>query len=478
MRVVSAIPENLFKYSDACTRGAEQFQSWVRTVLAPAMSAFDRNAAIPCSGLDAAVAKQIAAAFYTDRDVRTVGQAFLEADGPTARKPGTPVGAPEKAVESAFQRLQRQYALRALQGAHQAQMNAGANLAKRLMNARPAEVNDIVKLLAPHANDPYFNAGFYNNLDKRHIETAMTLGGIPALVQAYSSGLLDRKVHDSVARIVSVPAPDFRGAVSLDDHYMSDAQKTEFLRSIGANPMAARNFLAWWPPDVAPPSGPAHLSYELWFAGYLPYPSVAPHGVAPDGRRYSREELAVLSWIELHKDIILREARKWDIDPRGIIAAISWEALKNVHNRRRPIAVNIPPTVPKFGLHSVGPGKVHLLSSLITDLEGGKYGNYVPATGLDERKQILASSEGSIKYIAAIMAAYSKVTDDSGHRPIRKDPVMLTQVFHGGGVQENPGKWREHLNSVPKDYQYAPGNDMAVWARQNMRFLDDALAAD
>ncbi|MEU1791641.1 hypothetical protein ABZ553_38365 [Streptomyces sparsogenes] len=75
MAKVSAIPENLFAYAEACTRGAERCRA------------------------------ALAAAFCTDRDVGTV-RAFQEAGGPAAAVPSKPISASEQAVNAAFQRLQ------------------------------------------------------------------------------------------------------------------------------------------------------------------------------------------------------------------------------------------------------------------------------------------------------------------------------------------------------------------------------------
>ncbi|MGW7657556.1 hypothetical protein ACWGMA_11595 [Streptomyces asiaticus] len=241
MANVSAIPENLYRYSDVCTNGAEQLQTWVRSVLAPTLTAY-QNGGGCISAIDVDVARQVAAAYYTDRDVRTVGLAFLRAGGVLVRGRNQPIFSNNKAIASAFEKLQAEAASQQAEAAHQAQIKAGAALANRLMHAKPVEVTGIVRELAKHGNDPYFSAGFYNNLDERHIETAMAQGGIPALVSAYASGVLDKKVYEAVNHRLTRPIQDVRFAVSLEDHYMTAAQKLQFLNGIGANPVAARNF--------------------------------------------------------------------------------------------------------------------------------------------------------------------------------------------------------------------------------------------
>ncbi|MEV4443313.1 hypothetical protein AB0K09_30805, partial [Streptomyces sp. NPDC049577] len=123
MGTVSAIPENLLAYSDACTHGAEQLRTWVRTVLQPALRAYEKGGGL-CSALDGQVTRQLTAAQSTDRDVRTVGRAFQETQHGvvTVRNSTMPVRASEQAVNAAFDLLRAQ-------DAHRAQMDAGAALA-------------------------------------------------------------------------------------------------------------------------------------------------------------------------------------------------------------------------------------------------------------------------------------------------------------------------------------------------------------
>ncbi|MFK4267191.1 hypothetical protein [Streptomyces milbemycinicus] len=488
MTKVSAVPEHLFRYSDACTKGAEQLQTWVRNVLAPALTAYQNGGGF-CQPIDGDIAKQVAAAYYTDRDVRTVGQAFLQAGGVLVRGRNQPIFSNNGAIDKAFKQL-------AKAAAHQGQINAGAALAKRLMNAKPIEVTVIIRELAKHGSDPYFSAGFYNNLDERHIETAMAQGGIQALVSAYSSGVLDKKVYEAVNTRLARPIPAVRFAVNLDDHYMTAAQKMAFLDGIAANPVAAHNFanslsqsqlralfegpmskeplwrgkltgvlsagIPTWPGGAQPPSDSPDLSYELWFAGYLPYPSVDP-----DGSKYSREQDAVLSWVELHRDIILREARRRNIDPKAIVAAIAWEGIVN---NWQPFPSPIPPNVPApLGRHAIGPGKVHIDTSVVKQIEERRY---LPHRGLFEREAILATPEGSIEYIAAIMGAMADVTDREGHHgSIRHRPEILSDLFQGRDLKN----WEERLGKKPPHEAFKPGNDMGKWTAQNGSFLNDAL---
>src|SRR4030081_969122 len=100
MGTESAVPNNLYSYSDQCTRAAVEFQRWVQTVLTPTIELYLRSS-VPKQGLEsvdlsavtrwtgghkyagggiaAELAKRIADAYYTDRDVRNTGRLFQEA---------------------------------------------------------------------------------------------------------------------------------------------------------------------------------------------------------------------------------------------------------------------------------------------------------------------------------------------------------------------------------------------------------------
>ncbi|MFI0779495.1 hypothetical protein [Streptomyces sp. NPDC021212] len=228
----SAVPENLYRYSDACTRGAEELQSWIRTVLAPAISAY--NSGGGCSGpLDVDGARKVAAACRTDRDVRATGQAFQQAGAPTAR-PGRQQQylVRDKALDVVLKRIQ-----------HQARLKAGAALAQRFMEARTfKDQKSLLGALDQHAGDPYFSAGFFNVLEGWQIETVVALDGSKALVSACSTDVLDKKVIGFVAHQLTQSAPTVRFAVSLLYHPMTDLQKVGLLKAFAGNPVAAANF--------------------------------------------------------------------------------------------------------------------------------------------------------------------------------------------------------------------------------------------
>ncbi|WP_052770178.1 hypothetical protein [Streptomyces sp. CNQ-509] len=514
MGTVSAIPDNLYLYAGTCTKGAEQLQTWVRTVLAPALRAY-QNGGGTCFVIDGQVAQQVAAAYYTDRDVKVVGLAFSQAGGYSVSGPGFPIRVDDKTVSAAFQKLQ-------LNTVQQTQIDAGAALAKKMMGTKVTELSGLLEELRRHGKDPYFNAGFFNGLDGQQLEKAVT--EISALVSAYSSGLLEGRVHQRVINQLARPVVEFRIPVSLNIYYTSAAQKMQFLDALAATPTAARHFVQssnnhlllrlfdssvnnepWWrgklagvfsagtptwPKGAQPPDGSTNLSYELQFAGHLPYPSVDPHG-----KKYNREQLAVLSWVELNSDIIIREARRYGIDPRAIVAAVAWEAMENPlrgwYSRNKtvnrvgapwgqwPLPAGTTVAGRKVAPVWVGPGKVHFKESpLIDEVEG--LGGVLSPRSLQERKAILATNEGSIMYIAAMQGAFAALTEKypayRNSDPHRNVP-LLAHVFQGGGKAADLATWKARLEDPDESTCFTPSNDMAIWAADpiNRKFLDDSL---
>ncbi|MBO8197350.1 hypothetical protein JW613_03330 [Streptomyces smyrnaeus] len=219
------------------------------------------------------------------------------------------------------------------------------------------------------------------------------------------------------------------------------------------------------PPDLVPPDL-AHLSYELQSANLLPRRG----RLRPDGTPFSREEDAVLSWMEVHRETILQEARRWNISPQAIVAAIGWEAIENPQPFRHPIPAGSGwgKIHQRLARWATGPGKVHTDFPLVKQIE--KRG-YLPRRSLGDRESILSTDKGSIKYIAAIMGGFADVTERDGRYNIRNDVPMLTQLYQGSDLV----KWEGDLRRKPTGEPLRPGNEMAVWAQKHPEFLAAAL---
>ncbi|MFF2964665.1 hypothetical protein ACFVT1_38615 [Streptomyces sp. NPDC057963] len=239
--MVSAIPENLIKYSATCTAAAQEFQNWVKSVLTPALLDY-QNTGHPCVELDADVAVAISRAYYTDRDVHDVARAFQATQHGGALGHGGLVRAQESDLDSAYARLMQQ---------NQARMKAGAALAAKLTplqdvgdREHPDTARPIVEELAKHANDPYFCAGFFNALTLQpHLTTVLALGGIPALISAYSSGAVSARTTAMVTARIGIPAVVGGPESPTSPLYrMTTEQKAQLLDAFSANPSAAYQF--------------------------------------------------------------------------------------------------------------------------------------------------------------------------------------------------------------------------------------------
>ncbi|MEU2723263.1 hypothetical protein [Streptomyces smyrnaeus] len=222
-------------------------------------------------------------------------------------------------------------------------------------------------------------------------------------------------------------------------------------------------------PGHPPPTDPAKLSIELWDANLLPRAGRK----RSDGTPFSPEEDAVLSWMAAHRESIIAEARKWNISPQAIAAAIAWEAMENVKGipANQIAGSGIGSIVKKA---SFGPGKVHVGAPLVNQVEER---GYLPRRTVQERESLLTTDEGSIQYIAGIMGAFSKVTEDSGkgHYNIRYDVPMLTQLYQGRDLAQWEADLDERARERRLGEKLVPGNSMPQWAMRNQEFLNAAV---
>jgi len=246
----SAVPENLYNYSDHCTRGAKELQDWVRGVLSPAFTAYDQGGGSVVA-MDHEVISSAAATYATDRDVRRVGLAFQRA-GSAHPMPGVPFGPsandlPGRQAMSVY--TIGEGALEA-QLEHQAQLDAGAALAAKMTTHRDSgNLAWITQQLDEHASDPFFAAGFYNGLSADQIAQLMgrrgdctLLGNDEALANALASGA----VTPDTAHHIGQALGWLRGAgvFSVEHWHITTGTQRGVLQALAANPAAARNLVS------------------------------------------------------------------------------------------------------------------------------------------------------------------------------------------------------------------------------------------
>lgn len=181
----------------------------------------------------------------------------------------------------------------------------------------------------------------------------------------------------------------------------------------------------------------------------------------------SLDEMRVLGWLRSHHLEIEDGERRYNIDRRAIAGAIAWEALKNPH--------------PSFVLWP-GAGKVHSVgyygNSRIPAVIGGPEGaaeaaerlGYLPERSLLGRIRILRTPIGSIGYIAAIMRTGADIAENRGFI-IADKPELLCEFYQGW----TPQKWSAHMATKARGSVLKPGDTMALWVRNNIGFLEDAV---
>ena len=197
----------------------------------------------------------------------------------------------------------------------------------------------------------------------------------------------------------------------------------------------------------------AVLSYEL---------SDAPISSDPKVR--------VARWLTNHLSEIAAAEEQFGIDRRAIAGAIAWEAIENVRSAWTP--------------SSVGPGKVHVYKDLDkiykhpienwfnkdTVAKQVEDAGYVPKQSFDDRKKLLATAEGSIKYIAAIMRAEVDEAAKAGYY-LNCDPPMLTTFYNAWDL---PGL-KMFFASKKAPSSLTPNDKMGGWVKENMTFLEDSV---
>ncbi|HEY0819220.1 MAG TPA: hypothetical protein VGD46_10610 [Rhizobacter sp.] len=217
------------------------------------------------------------------------------------------------------------------------------------------------------------------------------------------------------------------------------------------------------------------VSYEIR-SSYAPVPT-ALTGLNP-------AELQVLAWLRAHAHLIVEAEQHFRVDRRAIAGAIAWEMLENVVHH------------PKFKI-SVGEGKVHTYygnrRTLATSAKSawvqlrmrlsiGDPGDdtsakevedfgYLPQQTFESRLRILATTEGAITYIAAIMAATADLAAQHGFDDVRSDPVILTNVYQGRTLLT----WDAALKAKAPGTRFAGGNPMDIWVGAHLAFLEDGV---
>jgi hypothetical protein len=261
-------------------------------------------------------------------------------------------------------------------------------------------------------------------------------------------------------------------------------------------------------PACGPTGGSVWRSDARVMHGLSPHP---PEMLAPEfGACYAPVvtslclnpiQMQMLAALRSQRANIAAAEQNFRIDRRAIAGAIAWEMMEDPMTKWRGTMVDFLPA------RGMGWGQIHAWSLRNpfgdTMAKQAEDAGYLPKRTDEERKKILATPEGSITYIAGIMAAIADVPESMGfNEDIRSNPMMLTQVYHSWTLKE----WKEKLyekkkklsdkewmlahpqiladpdaeaayyvETVGVSESFDPESDMAVWVGKNLAFLEDAV---
>ena len=180
------------------------------------------------------------------------------------------------------------------------------------------------------------------------------------------------------------------------------------------------------------------------------------------------DEARVHLWLKNHVNEIAAAETRFRVDRRAIAGAIAWEALENVKT---------------IGVRAVGPGKVHVwdctpgcFGEKETVAEQVEHSGYLPPVTEKKRRMMLKTSSGAIEYIGAIMSAFAEEAERphaggwSGEN-IRARPEILTNAYQS----EDLISWEYHLDAKKAGDELKPGNPMANWVLNHLKFLENAV---
>ena len=198
------------------------------------------------------------------------------------------------------------------------------------------------------------------------------------------------------------------------------------------------------------------VSFELAEAAKLPSVVTTLPNLTPP-------EQQVLAWLQKYRAVFESTEARFPVDRRSMAGAIAWEALFNPRS-----------SSPR----SAGPGKIHLYeftkTSVAVEVEQR---NLLPARSYAERRQILATAEGAILYVGAIMHGFAQIATAAGYA-IDCNAALLANCYNAFNLTY----WERHLarKEAARDpaAPRAPlelGNAMGFWVHDHLAYLDDGV---
>jgi hypothetical protein len=193
-----------------------------------------------------------------------------------------------------------------------------------------------------------------------------------------------------------------------------------------------------------------------------------------DAPEASTSESRVFFWLVKNISGILATEKAYSVDRRAIAGAIAWEALRNPKDSLEQ-EVRTATGTARFS----GPGKVHYKESLLPTTSYTPPGitaaieieqrGKLPVQTEEQRRQILATTAGALRYIGAIMRECSDIAAQSGYY-LDCDPPSLATFYNSWDIHEVERHFSQRRAPVP----LAP-NEMGTWVTENLAFLEKAV---
>ena len=204
-------------------------------------------------------------------------------------------------------------------------------------------------------------------------------------------------------------------------------------------------------------SGKAKVSVEL---------ADAPEASTSTGR--------VFLWLIKNIRGVVATEQAYSIDRRAIAGAIAWEALLNPKDSFTQELRTATGTA-RFS----GVGKVHYKKSVLPTTPVSPPGvtaaieieqrGILPVQTEEQRRQILATTAGALRYIGAIMRECSNIAARRGYY-LNCDPPSLTTFYNSWDIHEVERLFSERRVPAP----LVP-NEMGTWVIENMAFIEKAV---
>jgi len=199
----------------------------------------------------------------------------------------------------------------------------------------------------------------------------------------------------------------------------------------------------------------------------------------------SSGEGRVSLWMMWNIDKILATERKFSIDRRAIAGAIIWEALLNPYKG----VANDLATSTGYARFS-GPGKVHYKELRPDQVprdrlldpaahEGNTVAREVELLGklpprtMEERRKVVATTDGALLYIGTIMRAFSDAAALGGYY-LDCDPAMLTNFYNGSWTIAGATTHFQTVKKAPAPL--ASGTAMGTWMQQKLGVVEKMVA--